>query len=615
VSESTDLPVFLANYGQSFAQTAYLLTGDADRGRELAVGALVTAGRRWSTVRWNQPVQAVLRELYKSFLSGSGAAPEAYALSSLPPAVRAVVVARFHDGLPTPHAAAITGLPAATLDEEARQAAAYLRATHPGLFTTPPETTSKPPEDERPSPADAPPRDEQDQKSAAQHPSTPWAAPWTPPGSTPEALVPSAPEATAGSAPGAEAGAAQGAAAGSTPWTVPARPWDAAADDDDPNLRAALIRLAAAEMPHIHLSEQVLRRIGRRRRIRVATWATISVGTVGAFVALIVAAATAVVDSVDRTLADPGTLTRGTVPLEMDLPDELPAKFSTPVKYAHAGYCPDTANSPTDPQPCGQWRLTTTAGTEWRLPGAGAGHDGISGVELPLAVSQDGRRLAYRDNQGSYVVRDLPTGAVKRIDMDDQQITPSFTSSPNGRYWAVAFEDVTTTALLDFDTGVTRYTTGTGIDVLAVRNDGSPVISQQEDVDDVPGHDSVTTIELRGARVYAGGYRVDPDLVSYGGALSPDGTTLALVSKGAKLVTMDVRTGRITGPRTALEDYEVIKVERWLGPDKVLVRQWDDEEDEMFLTQVDVRLSTATEYLHEATGWLDYDSPLGALEE
>ncbi|TMR09089.1 hypothetical protein ETD86_44980 [Nonomuraea turkmeniaca] len=618
MSKSNDFPVFLADYGPSFARTAYLLTGDADQARDLAVSALVTVGRRWASARWSQPAHTVLRELYRRFLSDkTSPVSGSFPLASLPPNVRAAVVARYHDGLPPEQAAAITGLWTAILDQETDQALAHLKATHPHLFAGA----------AAPQPAEAPGRaGEPRQDPEAASPATPAPAPWA----APEAASPAAHEATPWTAPEAASPATPGAPhdrpgaavdghgavdpPGTGPWAVPARAWDAgAAEDDEPAVRSALIRIAG-EMPHIHLADAVLRVIGMRRRIRAATWTTLVTGSVAAFAVLTMAAVTAVARNIEQVIAEPGGYPSSYQTPEKT-PDAIPAQLSDPIHYASQGYCGNTPNEPANPQPCGQWRLTTVSGAEWRLPGAGAGYDEDTGVVLPLAISPNGRRLAYRDNQGSYVVQDLPTGTLRRIDVDDEQLAATITSSPNGRYFALAFdgEGTTTSALLDFDTGVTRYTTGKEVEVLAVRDDGAQVISERENVDNVPGHAAVTTIELRGAQVYAGGYRIDPDLVAYGGALSPDGQTLALVSEGTHLVTMDVRTGRVSSVRAELDDYEVIAVERWISADEVLVRQWDD--DYAFLTKVNVRSGTSTELGSAVSEWLDYDSPIGALQE
>ncbi|GAA3527561.1 hypothetical protein GCM10022419_002930 [Nonomuraea rosea] len=595
--KSNELPTFLANYGPSFARTAYLLTGDAEQARDLATNALVTVCRRWSSVRWSQPAGTVLRELYRRYL-GVRVPPATgeHPLAALRPRARAAVVAQFHDGLPAQQAAAVTGLWIAVLTQETQQARTDLRAARPDLFPAP--TTPEPQEDPTATPADpteAPPQTEAPHPAESADPGedadptddaapAQWAAPWGSPGVAPRAA--------------------------DAPWTVPAASWDAQDPAaDDPGLRAALIRVAAG-MPHVHLSEPVLSRITRRRRIRALTWTAASLGALGALVAMTTLGLDALARNVERATAErtPGL---DYTPTPQRLPDALPAKLSDPVSHANLNYCEESGDS-NDPPPCGQWRLTTASGEEWRLQGARAGYDKGNGSTLPLAISQDGHRLAYRDTTGAYVVRDLPTGRVKTIGVQDRPVDPHLTTSPNGRFFAVDF-GVSDGATLDFETGVTHYDHGEAVRILAVRDDGSRLVTEQEDVDDVPGHASITTIRLGKPGTVEGAFRIDPGLVEYGGALSPDGHTLALVTQDSKVITMDARTGRVTGKRTALEDYEVLAVERWISEDEVLIRQWDDEY--VFLTKVDVRSGATGEIAEELSESLEYDSPLGALSD
>ncbi|MEV4011169.1 hypothetical protein AB0J35_11755 [Nonomuraea angiospora] len=572
MKKSGDLSIFLTNYSPSFARTAYLLTGDADRARELAVEALVTACRRWSTIRWGQPAVAVLRELYARFLAAAPPpAPEEHALATLPPTARAVLVARYHDALPPEQVAMVTGLWTAALDEETHQALALLRSAHPELFTR--DETREPPEP--PEPGDAPPPEpDGDAQEAANQ--APWVAPEDPPGTTQETEP--------------------------TPWTVPVQ----GSETDEPGLRAALVRIAAG-MPHTNLSEPVLTRIGRRRRARVTLWAAASAGAVGAFAALVVIAVSTLAGNLEKATGDSGIAR--TPPDEV--PMAMPDKLGDPIRYAYTDYCEGASSDSSDPQPCGQWRLTTLSGKEWRLHAARAGYDEETLIALPLAISQDGHRLAYRHRDGSYVVHDLPTGVVKKIDIEHEETLPHITSSPNGRYFALDF-GAADGAMLDFDTGATRHVSGTKIKILAVGNDGTRVVSDEVDVDDVPGHASVATLTLQGAKGRKGGYRVDPGLLEYGAALSPDGRTLALVSADERLVTMNARTGRVSGSRTALDDYGVIAVERWLSAGEVLVRQPDEDDEDAYLTKVDVRSGRSADYGGEE--WIGYDSPLGALK-
>lgn len=554
VNKSTDLSTFLDTYGPSFARTAYLLTGDQDRARALAIDALVRVCRRWPAIRTSGPALLVLTELYRSFLATDVPPPATYPLAVLPPRPRAAVVARHHDALHPQQVAALTGVWLGALDRELHQAHTHLQATHPDLF-------------------------------------------------------PATPQAPAGE--------------GDPDWAAPSEAWaeeGAPRSADGAGPRGALVALAA-ELPatHTDVTGVVLARVGRRRRVRAVTWTTVSVGTLGAFVALVVAGVNTMVANFEQALAVP-TSTSSTPGAEdeEDVPDLLPAKLDDPIRYAYPGYCRSEAtgaSDPSDPRPCAQWRLITTSGNEWRLGGARAGYDRESGVVMPLAISQDGRRLAYRQLSGEFAVRDVPTGVVKVIDVADGQAAPHLTSSPNGRYFSVDF-GLADGATLDFDTGVTHYEYGEEVRVLAVADDGTRVVAEKEDVRDVPGHASLTKIFLHGKTTLDGDYRVDPALLGLGGALSPDGRTLALITGDSELVTMDGRTGRIGGPRTDLAasdlvGYDLIGVERWVGPEEVLVRSWDD--DYVILTKVNVKSGAATEVTGEWVESLDYDSPLGAV--
>ncbi|MFF4191400.1 hypothetical protein [Nonomuraea sp. NPDC001831] len=614
MSKSHDLSAFLASYGPSFARTAYLLTGDADKARELATAALVASCRRWSAIHYHRPADAVLRDLYGRFLGATGAPwplPEGHLLAGLAPRTRAAVVVTFHDGLSLPHAAQVTGLWTGALDDELRRARTQLRATHPTLFenpANPPEDPTAPPENRTDPPAD--PAD------PSQDPADPTRGQAEPAGGR------------RGDRPG-------NGATSASPWTLgpapePTSPWtlgpaaeppaptagihDAA--PGDPALRAALLGLAAG-MPRADvagLAETVLRRVTARRRVRASVWTLASLGLVAAMVTAIVAGLSAVADRMDEA-TDRSPFAPGTRAPAQEIRDPLPAALPDPVRFAYTGYCRDAEADVHDPQPCGQWVLTTRSGAEWRLPDARAGYDPATGESMPLALSQDGHRLVYQNPQGRYLVHDLPTGVVKRIDATAGDGEAHISSSRDGRYFALSFGDADDSAVLDFRTGATRTVRGADVEILAVHDDGTRVVAERRDTGSVPGHASVSTLRLDGAGTRTKGFRIDPALIEHGAALAPDGRSLALVTADDRLVTMDARTGRVTGPRPRLDadGLEVIRVERWLSRDKVLVRLWDEED--VYLVQVDVRTGESADLGDSATEWIDYSDPLGALEK
>ncbi|GGT14884.1 hypothetical protein ACFFV7_34620 [Nonomuraea spiralis] len=589
MSKSNDLSVFLATYGPSFGRTAYLLTGDADKARELAGKALVAACRRWSAIRYHRPADAVLRELYRRFLGATGArspAPDGHPLAGLAPRTRAAVVVTLHDGLSLPHAATVTGLWVGALDDELRRARTHLRSSHPDLFTTPSDLPTTP---DPPTTPDAPrPPDTASPWTLSDAPDT-AASPWTlgtaapPPSAFPETF----------------------------PQTFPRAPGHQDAPAEDRVLRAVLLDLAA-EMPHTDLAATVLNRVATRRRVRASVWTFATVGLTGTLVAMLAAGLSAVADNVNEAMARRSQSPGGP---GYEIPGPLPTALPDPVGFAYPGYCRDSDVDAHDPLPCGQWVLTTRSGTEWRLPDARAGYDAATGAYMPLALSQDGHRLVYQNPQGRFLVHDLPTGVVKEIDATAGDGEARLGSSPDGRYFSLSFGDSGAGAVLDFSTGTTRTVRGQGVEILALDDDGTRVVSERRDATDVPGHASVSTLRLDGGRTRTRGFRVDPALVEHGAALAPDGRSLALVTADDELVTMDARTGRVAGPRTRLDedDLEVVRVERWLSRDKVLVRLWDRED--VYLTEVDVRTGEATVFDDSATDWIDYSDPLGALAE
>ncbi|MFF0863109.1 hypothetical protein ACFYUV_15235 [Nonomuraea sp. NPDC003560] len=627
MSKSHDLSAFLASYAPSFARTAYLLTGDADKARELATASLVASCRRWSAIRYHRPADAVLRELYGRFLGATGApwpVPAGHLLAGLAPRTRAAVVVTFHDGLSLPHAAQVTGLWIGALDDELQRAHTQLRATHPTLFENPADLTKDPanPPEERANPSENPADPAEERANPAEERANP----------AEERANPA--EDHADPAGGRQGDRSREGATSASPWTLApapesASPWTLApapelaapaaglhdAAPGDPALRAALLALAAG-MPRAglaDLAETVLRRVTARRRIRASVWTLASLGLVAAMVAAAAAGLSALAARMDEA-TDRSPFAPGTRAPAQEIRDPLPAALPEPVRFAYPGYCRDAEADARDPQPCGQWVLTTRSGAEWRLPDARAGYDPATGEYMPLALSQDGHRLLYQNPQGRYLVHDLPTGVVKRIDARAGDGEAHISSSPDGRYFALSFGDADDSAVLDFRTGTTRTVRGADVEILAVHDDGTRVVAERRDTTAVPGHASVSTLRLDGAGARTKGFRIDPALIEHGAALAPDGRSLALVTADDRLVTMDARTGRVTGPRPRLDvdDLEVIRVERWLSRDKVLVRLWDEED--VHLVQVDVRTGESADLGDSATEWIDYSDPLGALE-
>ncbi|MEU8247125.1 hypothetical protein [Nonomuraea sp. NPDC048916] len=565
-------------------RTAYLITGDARWARGLTVEALITVGRRWSSLRANRPVDAALRELYRRALDVQAGPPAGFPLDVLEPRGRAALVAQFHDSLHPYHAADLCGLGPFGHEETARSLH-RLRTAWPALFTphpAAPDTAPGPPEDTGEPPA------EQAEEA------------WT---------LPDAEGGTGGwSATKPAQGTGEGAPAGVEMPQVGFRA--------EPALHRTLVRMSAEATAGTAdvtgLTQEVLRGIRRAKRVRRAVAGSVSAVAVASFVAIVYVGLTVIAENA-RNVADPmatpeSDLFPTSTPAKA--PDPVPERLEEAVRFAYTGYCERSgATSAADPPPCAQWRLVTASGDEWRLDGARAGFGMGTDGTGPLALSQDGHRVAYQNEAGDYVVQDLATGTARTVELARRQDMTYIVSSPNGRYFAIGF-DGEKGAVLDFDTGTTSPARGGR--VLAVMDDGRRVVTGSEDVTNVPGHASVTTLGLEGPSGRGGRpYRIDPALIEYGAALSPDGRTLAVVAGDERLALMNVRTGLITGPRPSLDDYEIVAVERWLNQEEVLVRLWDDDDE--LLVAVNIRTGSSEPYAEEITEEMDYGSPLGRV--
>ncbi|GII29580.1 RNA polymerase sigma factor [Planotetraspora mira] len=164
-----DLPgfdAFVADHSPALARTAFLLTGDGTAARRLVVAAVTKVGNRWNTLRWSSPARAALRELFGAYLTrppqappivnrpssgdaareGAGlhAGPQgpdgriltlqvSEAMRVLTPRRRALIVARFHEGLPVEHAAVLCQMDVRTAWTEIAAALSELKGRLPAL--------------------------------------------------------------------------------------------------------------------------------------------------------------------------------------------------------------------------------------------------------------------------------------------------------------------------------------------------------------------------------------------------------------------------------------------------------------------------------------------------
>ncbi|MEV0741454.1 SigE family RNA polymerase sigma factor [Streptomyces sp. NPDC050549] len=151
---------FVAARSRSLLQTAYLLTGDWEQGRDLLQTALASTARRWSKLRdREQPEIYVRRALYHAQVdrfrllnwgwetvtdsvpdqpsaqgaNGADAVVQRQdimtALRRLPRRQRAVIVLRYFEDRPDSEIAAILGVAQGTVRSQTRKALVMLRTT------------------------------------------------------------------------------------------------------------------------------------------------------------------------------------------------------------------------------------------------------------------------------------------------------------------------------------------------------------------------------------------------------------------------------------------------------------------------------------------------------
>ncbi|MFI6293211.1 hypothetical protein ACIBEJ_16600 [Nonomuraea sp. NPDC050790] len=227
---------------------------------------------------------------------------------------------------------------------------------------------------------------------------------------------------------------------------------------------------------------------------------------------------------------------------------ELRGPAPAPVRYAYQPLCLTRSDH------CMRWRLVSTRGEEWSLPGANG--------EETLALSADGTRAAYPRGEG-LVLHDLPTGKITPLPVTGEQ--PLF--SPDGRHLAVGRQVVNlATGRVHRLDGEARGWTSSGVVTSAVEPD-----------DRTPGRVSVTVFTVSSPQGEKRRSFTVPGDLSANGALSPDGRTLATLAREALpesvTTTGIVLTGesaRTVTPRVR-DGWTITTILRWTGENTVLV--------------------------------------------
>ncbi|MEU7749200.1 hypothetical protein [Nonomuraea sp. NPDC049158] len=152
----------------------------------------------------------------------------------------------------------------------------------------------------------------------------------------------------------------------------------------------------ADDAPQVDLTERTIRTRERRRRRTTPLVAA----------AAVIAAALAVTAAVRLLPAEPEVATG---PKAVS---DLPARGVEPLSHAYMTFCrPESGEVPAG---CvdGGWRVVTRGGRTYRVAQALRGaQSGL--VDSPLAISRDGRKIAYYDiGARTFAVRDLASGSV-----------------------------------------------------------------------------------------------------------------------------------------------------------------------------------------------------------
>ncbi|MFF4773045.1 hypothetical protein ACFY05_09330 [Microtetraspora fusca] len=560
---------FTADQAQPLARTALLLTGDRWTARALVVDVLTRIALTWPAVRWARPADSARQELFACFLTWTrdvrgpavqsldvlGVGPPTFrdAMGALPPSRRALVVARFHEGVPEAEAAALCRTDPGTARAEIAAAVAELRVHVSGLVTR--ETEAAP----------------------APEPDTAgWATTWASP--TPEQETP--PQHSWTSVPSSVLPWAGGTAA----------PDAAGAADLGPEgeaLRRALDALASEMPPVGDVFDQIVGATRPRRSTRRSLVTGASV-TVAALVIVAAVVGTAVLvgtlnEGSDHTAEGPYATPYGMPDEDDSSGDTLPSTVDAPIRYAYRARC---LVDDTEEGRCFEWRVVTTEGRQYLIYDAGVKTD--PGGNQLLVISPDGNHIAYYNTSWSdFVVIDrrhsVPEGG-ELVEVG-QRLTKdaSLAMSPSGRWLAAGFGTdgrARPTRVRDF-TRRHNWTLPRRLNVLAVADDGTVTGT----IGQVGAGRPVDLVRMRPNGRLLSRMRLDAPLLTPGlpvaAVASPGGRTLAVVSevtrpgRGAavRVATVDAVAGRVRGSCLASlpPGTEVRRVHGWGNDHEVVV--------------------------------------------
>ncbi|WP_344218251.1 hypothetical protein [Nonomuraea bangladeshensis] len=244
------------------------------------------------------------------------------------------------------------------------------------------------------------------------------------------------------------------------------------------------------------------------------------------------------------------------------------------IRYASIKSC---ATRDGEARPCGDWRLVLHSGKVTTLPDAQGVARDAKGRELtyfpaPIAVSGDGRKVAYFTKANRLAIRTLgggvrllPATALPRVRQDALLLR----LSDDGARLAVSIDGdkPRSTRVFDTATGARVGTVPAGRNVLGFSYDGDELLATADGEDnatDLVVHDETGEELLRAT---------PPQLVAANGpqALAADGRTVAAVVQGGKpeLVTYDMETDQVVERRRIGLPRAPVQMVDWTGAAQV----------------------------------------------
>ncbi|MGI5287836.1 hypothetical protein ACQEVF_31480 [Nonomuraea polychroma] len=293
-------------------------------------------------------------------------------------------------------------------------------------------------------------------------------------------------------------------------------------------LRNALEGLAA-EAPLVSLADAAIE--GHRRRRR----ATLMLGTVATVVALVVVTTAGAVIAWPRTDQTAAQKRTDTVP-------DLPAGKVGPISHAFRTPCEIDEASRTADCSAVEWRVVTRSGKTYRVPDALVATR--TDQQAPLAISRDGRMLAYYDRRAqTFVVHKLESGnrTVSPVAVKEGRIGVGamLAVSDDGRYVAFDPREGSKEPGLLIDVANTAVSIPGKYEVISIKNGLVELVRYVK-----------TDLWLMPVKGGGKPVRFDGVFIHFS-ELSPDGRTVAAVEFSdankqgfGRLTLLDAKTGR-----------------------------------------------------------------------